>query len=147
MGSLVEDLASALARPDALVLVGAGVSVAATDGSPVASWAGLLRDGVDQCLKVVSSLPDNWGEMRHSMIDSGDSDSLLLVAEDISRRLGWPLGGDYSDGSGDRGHGNGAPGQAWERGKSCSADTKAETFQWNPMGSQSHPAKRTRSRN
>jgi len=45
------------------------------------------------------------------------------------------------------GRGSGAPGQAWERGKSCSEGTMTETFQWNPMGNQSHPAKQVRSRN
>ena len=97
MGSLVEDLASALARPDALVLLGAGVSVAATDGSPVASWAGLLRHGVDHCLKVVSSLPLNWCQTLRSQIDSGDPFSLVQAATDISHRLGYPTGGDYRE--------------------------------------------------
>ncbi len=76
MASLVEDLASDLARSNAVVLLGAGVSVAATDGSPLASWTGLLHHGVNHCVKVVSSLPLNWAQTLRSQIDSGDSFSL-----------------------------------------------------------------------
>jgi hypothetical protein len=97
MASLVEDLASDLARSNAVVLLGAGVSVAATDGSPLASWTGLLHHGVDHCVKVVSSLPLNWAETLRSQIDSGDSFFLVQAATDISHRLGYPTGGDYRE--------------------------------------------------
>ena len=96
MSSLFEDLASALARPDAVVLLGAGVSVAATDRNQLASWTGLLRHGVDYCLKVAAT-PQNWGETLRNQIDSGDPYSLVLAADDISHRLGYPTGGDYRE--------------------------------------------------
>src|SRR6516225_10201061 len=48
-GLLVGDLRGELARGEVIVLVGAGVSVAATGRAPVASWPGLLEDGVARC--------------------------------------------------------------------------------------------------
>jgi hypothetical protein len=42
----LDDLREELAARRAVVIVGAGVSVAATGGSPTASWVGLLEDGV-----------------------------------------------------------------------------------------------------
>ena len=43
---LVEDLRRELARGRVIVVVGPGVSVGATGGASVASWTGLLEDGV-----------------------------------------------------------------------------------------------------
>src|SRR6266581_373794 len=48
-GALVEDLKAELARGRVVVLVGAGVSAGATGGAPVASWTGLLENGVARC--------------------------------------------------------------------------------------------------
>jgi hypothetical protein len=48
-------------------------------------------------VKVVSRLPRNWDETLRTQIDSGDPYSLVLAADDISHRLGYPTGGDYRE--------------------------------------------------
>ena len=40
--------------------VGAGFSVAVTGSMAEASWTGLLKDGIRECERVVSSLPPGW---------------------------------------------------------------------------------------
>ena len=46
--TLRDELAEAIARGQVVIVVGAGVSIAATGGEPVAGWGGLLEDGVDR---------------------------------------------------------------------------------------------------
>jgi hypothetical protein len=95
----VEDLRKDIAEGQVAVIVGAGVSVAATlDPSRepnVASWTGLLESGIAECEKVATGLPAGWGDRVRGELGSGDPDELLSAAEKISRRLGAPIGGAY----------------------------------------------------
>jgi len=99
-GILVDDLKAKIAAGKALLIVGAGVSVAVTKDSPlarVASWTGLLADGIDRCLAVGRPRPDeDWARRKRAELDSGDLDDLLSVAELVAKRLGAPVGGEYS---------------------------------------------------
>ncbi len=79
-----------------LVVVGAGVSIAATGDERLASWTGLLRDGAERCVEVAGPLPDGWADRVLAEIDSGDLDELLSAAEKISRKLGAPCGPEYA---------------------------------------------------
>jgi hypothetical protein len=47
LGSKVDDLRQEIADGQVIAIVGAGVSIGATNNNPVASWVGLLRHGVD----------------------------------------------------------------------------------------------------
>jgi tetratricopeptide (TPR) repeat protein len=94
---LVDDLRREIAAGRVLVVVGAGVSVAATAGTPeqrYASWTGLLGDGIDRCVEV-ASVPDGWADRRQADLASGDLESMLAVAELVASRLGAPTGGEY----------------------------------------------------
>jgi hypothetical protein len=105
---LLGELRTGVAAGRMLVVVGAGVSIAATaregaqegsrkDGERgVASWTGLLRDGAERCVAVSESLPEGWAGRIHAEIDSGDLDELLSAAEKISRKLGAPAGPEYA---------------------------------------------------
>jgi hypothetical protein len=95
MTSLLGDLKAHVGRGDVLVIVGAGISIGATNRDPVASWTGLLESGVDRCLVVVQGLPTDWAVRVRGEIRSGDLDDMLSAAEKISRRLGAPRGGEY----------------------------------------------------
>jgi hypothetical protein len=90
----LDELRYAIARRQALVVVGAGVSIGATDRNPVASWTGLLEDGVGRC-KAVASMSDEWVSRRKADLASGDMDELLAVAEQVASKLGAPRGGEY----------------------------------------------------
>jgi hypothetical protein len=84
---LLQDLKTQLSSGHAVVVVGAGVSLASTNGQPEASWAGLLKAGARRCTDVVPNLPPGWAERVASEIDSGDIDDLLSAAEKISSKL------------------------------------------------------------
>ena len=93
---LGDDLRQQLARRQVVVVVGAGVSVGASGGAPTAGWLGLLHDGVARCEAVVGhGLPAGWGDRVRAQIDSGDVEELLSAAENLTRRLGGPGGGEY----------------------------------------------------
>ena len=91
---LFNDLRRQIADRQVLAVVGAGVSILATNNNAVASWIGLLRNGVEQCVAVVPGLPTGWAERVRSEIESGDIDDLLSAAEKINSKLG-SQGGEY----------------------------------------------------
>jgi hypothetical protein len=92
----LDDLRADIAAGQVVLVVGAGVSVAATGNAPAASWGGLLEDGVAYCERLLGpSLPDGWAERRRAQLASGDTEELISAAEDITRRLGGPGGGEY----------------------------------------------------
>ncbi len=93
---LLEALRDDLARGQVVVVVGAGVSLSGCPSSPVASWPGLLTDGVRRCEQLLGDrLPASWAERVLAQIGSGDLEELLLAAENVARRLGGPAGGEY----------------------------------------------------
>lgn len=94
--TLIEDLKRAIAAQQCIVVVGAGVSVAATSGAGCASWTGLMKNGVARCQELFShSLPPNWANRLQQEIESGDIDDLVGAAEKISKKLKAPEGGEY----------------------------------------------------
>ena len=58
---LIDDLRAEIAKGHVLVVVGAGVSIGATRGNPLASWQGLLENGVERCVAD-----------KHAALASGD---------------------------------------------------------------------------
>jgi tetratricopeptide (TPR) repeat protein len=92
--TLLDDLQRQIDAGQVVAIVGAGVSVGATKGNPVASWQGLLHHGVDRCL-ALSDLTDAGATLLHGQIDSEDLDMMLAAAEVISRKLGAPKGGEW----------------------------------------------------
>jgi hypothetical protein len=89
------DFRERVARAEAVLVVGAGVSVAATAGDPVAGWRGLLEHGVDRCAEV-ASVPTDWSRRAREEIHSGDIDDLLVAAEKVTQKLGGTGGGEYA---------------------------------------------------
>jgi tetratricopeptide (TPR) repeat protein len=94
---LLEDLQREIEAGSVIAIIGVGVSVAATNNKPAASWRGLLHHGVDHCheLKSLTGVDEKWAKRVHEEIDSGDLDDMLSAAEKISRKLGAPDGGEY----------------------------------------------------
>src|SRR5208337_3989953 len=96
---LLEDLQREIGAGRVIAVIGAGVSIGATNNKPVASWQGLLHHGVDRCsreLKDLTGVDEKWARRVHEEIDSGDLDDVLAAAEKIARKLGAPKGGEYS---------------------------------------------------
>ena len=93
---LFEDLRAELEQGQVVVMVGTGVSVGATASAKVASWTGMLKDGVDRCEQVARPpVPDGWGDRLRAQIASGDLWELLSAADNITERLGGRIGGEY----------------------------------------------------
>lgn len=85
----VDDLRKDIANGDVLVVVGTGVSLAATDGKPnesVASWQGLLLNGVDRCEGLDHLSPSKATKLR-AAIRSGNLDRLLAAAGEVRKAL------------------------------------------------------------
>lgn len=95
MTSLLEDLRTQIEKGSVLVVVGAGISVAATRSNPLASWTGLLKHGVSRCVDIDASIPKGWADRVNAQIDSNDPLEMVSAAENISQRLGYPAQGVY----------------------------------------------------
>ncbi len=81
-------LREAIASGNIITIAGAGVSVAATKGSPLAGWVGLLKHGIDHCVASVMGTDDNWGKRQHQALNEGTLDELISVARHIESKLG-----------------------------------------------------------
>jgi len=86
----LDRLRQEIAEGNALVIVGAGVSIGATHNAKAASWTGLLQDGVDRCQSLGQTA--RWADRARGDIEDGD---LLAAAEKISTVLGAPEGGPF----------------------------------------------------
>ncbi|MBI1929456.1 SUMF1/EgtB/PvdO family nonheme iron enzyme [Candidatus Poribacteria bacterium] len=92
---LRKDIRDEIAEGRVVVVVGAGVSIAATKGASVASWDGLLKDGVRYCREVAGA-PEQWANLRLAQIKTGETEELITAAELITTRLGGREGGEYA---------------------------------------------------
>jgi hypothetical protein len=93
-GILLDDLRRLVADRQTVVVVGTGVSVGASGGAAVASWTGLLEDGINRCVGLERTTPESADRQR-AQLRSGALDELLSVAELVASRLDAPKGGEY----------------------------------------------------
>lgn len=88
--ALKAELAQRVATGQTLVVIGSGVSSAVSRGNSVASWKGLIINGVHRCIELGAGGADPaWGEIQEQLLARNTMDDLLGVAEQVSRRLGW----------------------------------------------------------
>ena len=71
-------------RRGVIIVVGAGVSRAATGGAAVAAWPGLISNGLTHCLER-GFKPPEWGTKWAPFLKSDDSKDLVLVAGRVQR--------------------------------------------------------------
>jgi hypothetical protein len=85
-----------IAERQVVAIVGAGVSMGVTGGARVASWVGLLEDGITRCESVANpSPPIGWGDRQREALKTNDLVELVGVATQVERRLGAPEAGEY----------------------------------------------------
>ena len=89
--TLLRKLEADIGRSGVVTIAGTGVSVAACrnqtiEGFEVATWAGLLRHGVQHC-KDVGAADDDDAGLLTSQINSRKTDFLITAAETIAQRL------------------------------------------------------------
>lgn len=85
-GTLLSDLKAKIASRDAVLLLGTGISVAATKNAPAASWKGLLECGVNRCVDL-NLIEGPQGENLKRLLDSNDSDLWIAAAQTIETKL------------------------------------------------------------
>lgn len=86
-GTLESDLRDLILHRRILVVVGSGVSIAATAGADAASWGGLLKLGVERCRDLNANLDEAWAKRLAAEIESPDLDDTLGAAEKVTRKL------------------------------------------------------------
>jgi hypothetical protein len=89
------NLRNALNAGPAVIILGDGITVAASGGAEVASRVGLLRDGISRC-EQLAAVPEGWGDVQRGQLALGDPESWSSVAEQITQRLGGPVGGEFA---------------------------------------------------
>jgi hypothetical protein len=85
---LIRELRSDLEKGKIIALLGEGVSIATSSGASVASWRGLLLNGIDHCAGFGIPRPvGGWTERMRWLVENGDMEDMLAVATEIERRL------------------------------------------------------------
>ncbi|MGY1636232.1 SIR2 family protein [Geodermatophilus sp. SYSU D00742] len=90
-GMLEGELRTTIARGRAVIVVGSGISVAATKRAPVAGWSGLIRDGIAYATEVRQDLPPSWATSVLEDLRQGEEgyiDGLITAAQKVTRALG-----------------------------------------------------------
>lgn len=82
-----------------LVVVGSGVSIAATGNAPAASWGGLLKLGIARCEQVPASRRTRRFDAAGALakLSSGKVADWIEVATSVEKALGAPEGTAYRD--------------------------------------------------
>ncbi len=91
----ISQLTESIRNDRLITIIGAGVSLALTDGSiPALSWRGLIESGLTFGL-TRGKINSDQMRMRKAQMDSTDLDDMLQVAEFVGRRLDSPHGDLY----------------------------------------------------
>ncbi|HTQ39800.1 MAG TPA: SIR2 family protein [Pirellulales bacterium] len=88
---LLEDLRKRIAQGNAILIVGAGISISASGNAPAASWKGLLQNGLDRCIGLrLLEVPE--AENLRRLLESNKADMWLVVAQAVEKFLKKSLG-------------------------------------------------------
>ena len=79
------DLRNFILRHPSVIITGAGVPVDGTNGSPAASWEGLLESGITRCESFNNSLPPSWGKELRELTRSGEFKEMQIAAREVER--------------------------------------------------------------
>lgn len=83
---ILDDLRSAIARGQAILVVGAGVTIAAT-GDPTSSWTGLIQSAVRHCVDAGLADAATARGLRETL-SAGEAEQLLDVATQVTELSG-----------------------------------------------------------
>jgi SIR2-like domain len=91
----LNDLRKAIADRKVIAIIGTGVATRSS-GQALASWKGLLANGIDWCVSYKRpNATEVWAGRQREALISDDLDDLLGVAQQVSRKLGAPRDGAY----------------------------------------------------
>jgi hypothetical protein len=94
VASAVNAVRTALSKKQLVLILGAGVSAAATNGDPLSSWTGLVDHAIDRCVKL-GNRDQAWAERAKADVNSPYDDDLIAAAEKATSGLGGRRGADY----------------------------------------------------
>jgi hypothetical protein len=96
---VAESLGADVAAGRLVIVAGAGVSIAASGGNELASWVGLLRNGIEVASSVGQPLPVHWKKHAQAELEMAVNDSytpsLISVAEKVTTALGGRDSGEF----------------------------------------------------
>ena len=83
-----DNLREAIESGHAILVIGSGISIAATDGDPLATWPGLLRSAIDACLQRTGvHFAAVWESETRNLVEQGTAASLVSAATRVSAVL------------------------------------------------------------
>ena len=96
MSRALAELRQRLGEGDVVVVVGAGLSMAATKGAATASWRGLIADGLEHSVEFGHPrLSRKFCDIVKQLLEGQEVDLLLAAASIIESRLEAPSGAEW----------------------------------------------------
>jgi hypothetical protein len=90
----VDAIRTALSNKQLVLVLGAGVSAAATKGNPLSMWPGLVNNAIDRCVEL-STRDQPWADRAKADAASPYDDDLIAAAEKATSGMGGRTGPDY----------------------------------------------------
>lgn len=94
IATAVNAIRTALSGRQLVLMLGAGVSAAATNGHPLSTWQGLVNNAIDRCVDL-GRRDDAWAARAHADVTSEYDDDLIAAAEKATSGLGGRTGAEY----------------------------------------------------
>lgn len=90
----VNAMRTALSKNQLVLILGAGISAAATNRHPLSSWTGLVNHAIDRCVEL-GTRDQAWAERAKADVNSPFDDDLIAAAEKATSGMGGRRGADY----------------------------------------------------
>jgi hypothetical protein len=93
---LRKELIDAISSRQALLLVGSGITIAATDGESTASWYGLIEHGLERAHDLRPDLTVSWLRDGRKLLKSRSTSDLIVAAQRVTSALREIPGNHYA---------------------------------------------------
>ncbi len=94
VASAANAMRTALSRQKLVLMLGAGVSAAATNGHKLSMWQGLVNHGIDRCVQL-GARDETWADRAKADVNSPYDDDLIAAAEKATSGMGGRKGAQY----------------------------------------------------
>ena len=83
----VNAIRTALSNDQLVLVLGAGVSAAATNGDPMSMWQGLVGHAIDRCVEL-GARDQTWADRAKGDVASPYDEDLIAAAEKATSAMG-----------------------------------------------------------
>ncbi|MEZ0362861.1 SIR2 family protein [Mycobacterium sp. pUA109] len=94
VATAVNAIRTALSKKQLVLILGAGVSAAATNGHRLSMWQGLVNDAIDRCVEL-GERDQMWADRAKADVTSPYDDDLIAAAEKATSGLGGRTNPQY----------------------------------------------------